>query len=54
MSTSHAAVLLSVDGKTVGRWLRSGRMTGWRTDGGHWRVPSSEVLKRLASDQGDD
>lgn len=54
MTTSQAAILLSVDSKTIGRWMRSGQMAGWRTDGGHWRIPSSEVVKRLTRDQGDD
>lgn len=34
---------LGVDRRTINNWLRSGKVKGWRTPGGHWRVEEAEV-----------
>ncbi len=49
ISATEAARRLSVDKATVIRWLRAGKMQGWRTPGGHWRIDPSEV-ERLRRD----
>jgi len=36
---SMAARRLGVDESTIRRWIRDGRLAGWRTPGGHWRIP---------------
>jgi excisionase family DNA binding protein len=39
--------MLHVDGKTVARWNREGRLDAVRTPGGHRRFPIEEVLAFL-------
>ena len=43
ISAREAARRLSVDAATIIRWLKAGKMTGWQTPGGHWRIDPSEV-----------
>lgn len=46
MSTGEAGILIGVDNRTVGKWLRRGKIEGVHA-GSHWRVPSSEVRRVL-------
>ena len=39
----EAATLLRVDARTVKRWAHQGKLTGFRTPGGHWRIAESSV-----------
>lgn len=32
-----------VDRATVGRWVKAGKVKAWRTPGGQYRIPESEV-----------
>ena len=43
LSALEAARQLGVDKSTVVRWLQNDTLAGWRTVGGHWRVPAAEV-----------
>ena len=47
LSTGQIAALAGVDPKTVGNWIRKGKMTGTRTPGGHYLVPASEVRAKV-------
>jgi excisionase family DNA binding protein len=46
LKPSEAAGLLRVNSRTVTRWLQEGRLTGFQTPGGHWRV-AAESVRRL-------
>lgn len=46
LKPSEAADLLRVNPRTVKRWLQDGRLTGFQTPGGHWRV-AAESVQRL-------
>ncbi len=48
MTTSQAARLLSVSPDTVLKWVRAGKVKSYRTLGGHFRIPITE-LENLAS-----
>jgi excisionase family DNA binding protein len=50
LSASQAGALLGVHARTVGRWIRAGRLRGRFTEGGHVRVRREDV-ERLAVDQ---
>src|SRR5919202_6419068 len=50
LSASQAGALLGVHARTVGRWIRSGRLRGRVTEGGQFRVMREDV-ERLAADQ---
>ena len=43
ISAREAARRLSVDAASIIRWLKAGKMTGWQTPGGHWRIPRTEI-----------
>lgn len=43
MTPLQVAQLLRVDPKTVGRWADAGRISSFRTPGGHRRFLESEV-----------
>jgi excisionase family DNA binding protein len=43
ISAREAARHLSVDKATVIRWIRAGKLAGWQTPGGHWRIPRTEI-----------
>ena len=45
LTALEAAELLGVDKSTVVRWLQNDTLAGWRTVGGHWRVPATEVAR---------
>lgn len=47
LSPQEAADLLGLNRTTVLRWLHGDRIAGWRTVGGRWRVPRSEVERLL-------
>lgn len=47
LKPSEAADLLRVNPRTVKRWLQDGRLTGFQTPGGHWRVTASSVRSLL-------
>ena len=46
-STGQAARLCSVTSDTVLRWIKSGRLRGLRTGGGHYRIPKTELERHL-------
>ena len=48
--TRFEGELLGVSARTVGRWIRSGRLRGRVTEGGKFRVTRDEV-ERLAAEQ---
>lgn len=43
LTPSEVARLFKVDPKTVTRWAKSGKLTSFRTPGGHRRFRASEV-----------
>ena len=43
ISALEAARRLGVDKSTVVRWLQNDTLAGYRTVGGHWRIPVAEV-----------
>ena len=45
LKPSEAAELLRVNPRTVKRWLQEGRLAGFQTPGGHWRVAAESVQK---------
>jgi len=51
LKPSEAAELLRVNARTVKRWAREGRLEGFQTPGGHWRIAAESVrgLRRTGS-----
>ena len=47
LTPSEVAVLFRVDPKTVTRWAQAGRISSFRTIGGHRRFRASEVRRIL-------
>jgi excisionase family DNA binding protein len=45
LGTHQVARLLDVDAGTVIRWVDAGEMAGFRTPGGHRRIPRQEVVR---------
>jgi excisionase family DNA binding protein len=43
LTTTQAARLLSVSPDTVLKWVKAGKVKSYRTLGGHFRIPSSEL-----------
>ncbi|WP_457826562.1 MerR family transcriptional regulator, partial [Staphylococcus aureus] len=43
LTTSQAARLLAVSPDTVLKWVRAGKVKSYRTLGGHFRIPLSEI-----------
>jgi excisionase family DNA binding protein len=43
MTPYEVAVALRVDPKTITRWAKSGRLTSFKTPGGHRRYSRAEV-----------
>lgn len=43
ITAAEAARRLSVDKATVTRWLKSQKLKGWQTPGGHWRIDEAEI-----------
>ena len=50
MTPGEVAALYRVDPKTVTRWAKAGRLTSYRTLGGHRRYKESEVRALLAAE----
>jgi len=46
LKPQEAAALLRVDARTVKRWAQQGKLDGFRTPGGHWRI-ERESLRRM-------
>lgn len=40
--------LLGASPDTVRRWCAAGRLPGYRTPGGHWRIPAAALAEALA------
>jgi excisionase family DNA binding protein len=49
-TTSQAAKLLSVSSDTVLKWVRAGKITSYRTPGGHARIPAEAIQALLPND----
>jgi excisionase family DNA binding protein len=47
LKPQEAAALLRVDPRTVKRWAQQGRLAGFQTPGGHWRIDESAVQRML-------
>jgi excisionase family DNA binding protein len=47
LAPSDVAGLLGVNPKTVSRWCVEGRLTAFRTPGGHRRIPAAAVIEFL-------
>jgi excisionase family DNA binding protein len=45
ITASEFARRAAVDKATVVRWLRAGKVNGWQTPGGHWRIDEMEVAR---------
>ena len=45
LTTGEIASALQVTIPTVKRWIRDGHLAGFRTAGGHYRVPDTEVAR---------
>lgn len=43
LKPQEAADLLRVDARTVKRWAQQGRLAGFQTPGGHWRIDEDAV-----------
>jgi excisionase family DNA binding protein len=43
LSPDDAAELLHASAKTVRGWLRKGKLKGYRTPGGGWRIPRAAL-----------
>jgi excisionase family DNA binding protein len=43
LKPSEAAALLRVNARTVKRWAQEGRLRGFQTPGGHWRIAADSV-----------
>ena len=46
LKPQEAADLLRVDARTVKRWAQQGRLAGFQTPGGHWRI-DEEAVRRM-------
>jgi excisionase family DNA binding protein len=44
LTTRKAALLLGISVRTAQLWVESGRLVGWKTDGGHRRISRASVL----------
>lgn len=51
MTPAEVADFFRVDAKTVSRWARSGKISSFRTLGGHRRFRRSEVENLVSPDQ---
>ena len=47
LKPQEAADLLRVDSRTVKRWAQQGRLAGFQTPGGHWRIDEEAVRRML-------
>lgn len=51
LTTGHVARLLHVSPVAVLRWIRAGKLKGYRVPGGHYRIARAEFRKFLADNQ---
>ncbi len=51
MRVAEVARVFDVETRTVGTWLRAGRLKSVRTPGGHRRIRESAVLALLAEQE---
>ena len=51
LTTTQAAKLLSVTPDTVLKWVKAGKVKSYRTLGGHFRIPLSELNIPDSGDQ---
>jgi excisionase family DNA binding protein len=49
LTPAEAADLFGVDTKTIGRWVRAGKLPAQRTVGGHHRFDPAEMRRILAA-----
>lgn len=47
LTTREVATHFGVDPKTVIRWVKTGRLRGYRTPGGRLRIPAEDVETAL-------
>lgn len=47
LKPSQVARIYRCNEKSALRWLHDGKLAGWRTPGGHWRVSASVVREAL-------
>ena len=54
LNSAEVAAMFSVTQKTVGTWVRDGKIRGFRTVGehGHWRFRREDILPLLSSPHG--
>jgi excisionase family DNA binding protein len=52
LTPAEVAAAFRVDPKTVTRWAKAGKLTSIRTLGGHRRYLESEILAKLAENEG--
>lgn len=52
LTTGQAADLLGVSAATVRRWVGDGQLPGFRTPGGHYRIPRHVVRERAHGQDG--
>jgi excisionase family DNA binding protein len=52
LTPAEVATMFRVDPKTVTRWARDGKLTSFRTLGGHRRYPEQEVRALLNGSAG--
>ena len=52
LSTREAALRLACSLSTVQKMVEAGRLTAWKTSGGHRRIPLAEVERELAARPG--
>lgn len=53
VTTREAALLLGVSLRTVQLWVESGALKAWKTEGGHRRIPRTEIAKLLKQHHSD-
>ncbi|MER7206377.1 BldC family transcriptional regulator [Streptosporangium sp. NPDC000239] len=51
LTPAEVARMFHVDPKTVSRWALAGKLTSFRTLGGHRRFREAEILAHIASTQ---
>jgi excisionase family DNA binding protein len=52
LTPSEVAIMFRVDPKTVTRWAKAGKLTSFRTLGGHRRYRKAEVMDLLRGTEG--
>lgn len=52
-STGSAAKMFGVTNKTILSWINQGKVSAFRTPGGHYRINESEIEKLKENKDGD-